>query len=409
MRTCIWRTGIVSVAIAATAIGMLAPSASPAAAATYTDGACVGTSGVTVVVDATRAGGTVTVRCALGPQASGWEALGHAGHDVVSVPEFPGGAVCTIDGRPVEGYPTCWESAYWSYWRAPNTGAGSTWTYSLVGAAIQRPPLGSVEGWAYGSLTTAIEEPGAGPAFAAGGYWMVEADGSVSAFGGAADLGDAGPNAADIESTPSGAGYWVVDARGSVFAFGNAPYLGGAGPLLPGEVATSISRTDTGAGYWIFTSRGRALPFGDAHALGDLAAFTLNGPVLDSVSTPSGNGYFMVASDGGVFAFGDAQFAGSTGGLRLNAPVQSLVPDGDGSGYWLVASDGGVFAFDAPFRGSTGGITLNRPVSGMVRYGNGYVMVAEDGGAFSFSDLPFHGSLGATPPDSPVVSIAGTS
>ncbi|MDQ3945343.1 MAG: hypothetical protein M3357_09385 [Actinomycetota bacterium] len=132
----------------------------------------------------------------------------------------------------------------------------------------------------------------------------------------------------------------------------------------------------------------------------------MNGPVLDSVATPSGKGYYMVASDGGVFAFGDAGFYGSTGGIRLNAPVQSLVPDPDNMGYWLVASDGGVFAFSAPFRGSMGGTRLNRPISGMVAFGNGYLMVGEDGGIFNFSDKNFHGSLGACPASSPVISVA---
>ena len=43
---------------------------------------------------------------------------------------------------------------------------------------------------------------------------------------------------------------------------------------------------------------------------------------------------------------------------------------------------------------------------GMVRYGNGYLMVASDGGIFDFSDKPFLGSLGASPPAWPVVSVA---
>jgi hypothetical protein len=42
----------------------------------------------------------------------------------------------------------------------------------------------------------------------------------------------------------------------------------------------------------------------------------------------------------------------------------------------------------------------------MVRYGTGYLMVSEDGGIFSFSDRPFAGSLGATPPAQPIVSVA---
>ncbi len=51
-------------------------------------------------------------------------------------------------------------------------------------------------------------------------------------------------------------------------------------------------------------------------------------------------------------------------------------------------------------------VQLNKPVKGMVRYGNGYLMVATDGGIFAFSDKPFAGSLGATPPTRPIVSVA---
>ncbi len=124
------------------------------------------------------------------------------------------------------------------------------------------------------------------------------------------------------------------------------------------------------------------------------------------MATPTGQGYYMVASDGGIFSFGDARFYGSTGDRRLNAPVQSLVPTVDGRGYWLVASDGGIFAFSAPFRGSMGDRRLNQPVTGMVRFGDGYLMVASDGGVFNFSGQPFAGSLGASPPAHPIVSVA---
>jgi hypothetical protein len=75
-------------------------------------------------------------------------------------------------------------------------------------------------------------------------------------------------------------------------------------------------------------------------------------------------------------------------------------------GYWLVASDGGIFAFDAPFHGSMGAVHLNKPISGLVPGRDGYLMVAEDGGIFSFGAVAFHGSLGATPPASPIVSAA---
>ena len=245
------------------------------------------------------------------------------------------------------------------------------------------------------------------------GYWMLGSRGDLYAFGAAVNRGNAGPlppsvSAVDLEPTPSGAGYWVLTNDGNVRVFGDARALGGVVPgrLSAGERVASLSATPSGGGYWIFTDRGRAIAFGNARFLGDVSALTLNGPVLDSVATPTGQGYYMVASDGGIFSFGDARFYGSTGDRRLNAPVQSLVPTADGRGYWLVASDGGIFAFSAPFRGSMGNRRLNQPVTGMVRFGDGYLMVASDGGVFNFSGLPFAGSLGASPPAHPIVSVA---
>jgi hypothetical protein len=253
-----------------------------------------------------------------------------------------------------------------------------------------------------------ITQPGAARR---SGYWMVGSDGAVYGFGDARHLGNAqlsgGAQAADLEPTPSYNGYWIVDDNGNVFAFGDARHLGNVdrSKLVAGEKVTSLSSTPSGNGYWFFTTKGRVLAMGDAVHVGDVSAIKLNGPVLDSIPTPSGKGYYMVASDGGIFTFGDAVFHGSTGNIRLNAPVQSLVPDPDGVGYWLVAADGGVFSFGGEFRGSLGGVKLNKPVTGMVPFGNGYLMVGEDGGIFNFSDKAFLGSLGATPPARPIVSV----
>jgi hypothetical protein len=254
--------------------------------------------------------------------------------------------------------------------------------------------------------------PSPGPLAARSGYWMVGSDGAVYAFGDARHLGNAplsgGAQAVDLEPTPSLNGYRIVDDAGNVFGFGDARHFGNVdrSKLVAGEKVTSLSATRSGNGYWFFTTRGRVLAVGDAVHAGDVAAIKLNGPVLDSIPTPSGRGYYMVASDGGIFTFGDAVFHGSTGDIKLNAPVQSLVPDPDGAGYWLVASDGGVFSFGGEFRGSLGGQKLNKPVTGMVPFGNGYLMVGEDGGIFNFSNKAFAGSLGATPPARPVVSVA---
>ncbi len=239
-----------------------------------------------------------------------------------------------------------------------------------------------------------------------GGYWMLSDHGRVYTFGNARSFSDGSPGATDLEPTPRGDGYWILHADGAVRNFGAAPSLGGSPALRPGETAASLSVTPSGNGYWVFTDAGRVFAYGDAPHLGDMSGTTLNRPVLDSVSTPSGRGYWMVASDGGIFSFGDAKFSGSMGNTRLNQPVISMAPDPDGTGYWLVAADGGIFAFDATFFGSMGNVRLNRPVSGMVPGPAGYLMVAEDGGIFAFGNLPFHGSLGSTPPPRPIVAVA---
>jgi hypothetical protein len=253
---------------------------------------------------------------------------------------------------------------------------------------------------------TTTTSPGFTTAGAHDGYWMLSQGGDVWNFGTARSFRATNvAGAVHIESTPSGNGYWVLYAGGGVINRGDAPFLGQV-VLGQGEKAVSLSATPSGSGYWIFTDKGRAIPFRDAQFLGDMSTAALNGPIVGSIATPTGKGYWMVGSDGGIFSFGDARFHGSTGNIKLNKPVMAMAPAADGSGYWLVASDGGVFAFDVSFYGSMGGTTLNRPISGMVAQPGGYMMVSQDGGIFAFGQTAFHGSLGANPPASPIVSAA---
>ena len=107
-----------------------------------------------------------------------------------------------------------------------------------------------------------------------------------------------------------------------------------------------------------------------------------------------------------TYAFGNAPVPGPA--VTSNVPlVGAAVPDG--GGYWEVASDGGIFSFgDAAFHGSMGGTPLNAPIVGMAPSagGNGYWEVASDGGIFSFGDAAFHGSMGGTPLNAPIVGMA---
>jgi hypothetical protein len=254
---------------------------------------------------------------------------------------------------------------------------------------------------------------------------MLGADGSIYAFGNARYCGaptifqGLGEYGADIASAPDGLGYWTLNGRDKVefFPCGNMPvrdrdsyettnFFGDR--LRADEAPIGMSALPDGTGYWVFTNLGRALAFGKARWYGDMGNVHLNGPVVGAVATPSGHGYYMVAADGGVFTFGDARFHGSMGGVHLNQPVISMATTPNGRGYWLVASDGGIFAFGAHFFGSMGAVRLNRPIVGIAasRTGHGYLMVASDGGIFTFGDMPFHGSLGSSPPYWPITAIA---
>lgn len=80
-------------------------------------------------------------------------------------------------------------------------------------------------------------------------------------------------------------------------------------------------------------------------------------------------------------------------------------------GYWLACEDGGVFTFaGAGFHGSMGGTALNKPIVDMIGTdtGGGYFLVAADGGLFAFGDAEalFAGSLAAVPLAAPVVDAS---
>jgi hypothetical protein len=80
-------------------------------------------------------------------------------------------------------------------------------------------------------------------------------------------------------------------------------------------------------------------------------------------------------------------------------------------GYWLTTSDGSIFAFGGmPFYGSAGATPLNSPIVDMAATpdGKGYWEVASDGGIFSFGDAGFYGSTGALTLNKPIVGMAAT-
>ncbi|MHB1138550.1 MAG: hypothetical protein ACYC2O_06290, partial [Microthrixaceae bacterium] len=131
------------------------PTTSPPA--TYKNGRCTGTEGVTIVVDFAAFDGSIVVRCALGAQVSGFTALADAGF-TTDPGRYPG-TVCQLNGLPTQGHPYCWTTGgYWSYWKA--TSAGLPWTYSEWGAGPgPNPGPGAVEGWRFAPFSAGPAVP----------------------------------------------------------------------------------------------------------------------------------------------------------------------------------------------------------------------------------------------------------
>ena len=266
-----------------------------------------------------------------------------------------------------------------------------------------------------GAATGALLLLGTGGALSSGpaGAGTGTAPNSVSAFGGAEDLGpDTGLALVSpllgITSTPTGDGYWLVAGDGGVFTYGDADFHGSTGGLALRAPVVGMAATPTGDGYWLVARDGGVFAFGDAAFLGSAGSLPLTSPIVAIAPTPSGGGYWLASRDGGVFAFGDAAYLGSPSAAPLSQPVVGMVATPSGDGYWLVAHDGGVFAFgDADFSGSAAGLTGVAVGLAPDPDGTGYWIAASDGSVYAFdAPAPDAATTLASAPAAPTVGIS---
>ena len=154
---------------------------------------------------------------------------------------------------------------------------------------------------------------------------------------------------------------------------------------------------------------GGVFTYGTAPFEGSMGGQHLNAPIVGVATTPDGQGYGWWPATAACSPTACA-LRGLHGWPAPNAPIVGIAPSRNGQGYWLVASDGGVFAFgDAGFHGSMGGTDLNAPVVGIAATDHGgYWLVASDGGVFSFGGASFYGSAGGTRLNAPVTGVAAT-
>gem|GEM_PF-6420137 len=149
----------------------------------------------------------------------------------------------------------------------------------------------------------------------------------------------------DVAFTVDGTGYWTLDEDGKVTAFGDADHHGDMpAELIESHEPQGILAKPSGDGYWMYTAAGRVMSFyqGAYSNEEDLTALG-EGPVIDMAAHPGG-GYWLLEVDGDVHAFGSAPDFGSPSVSALDI-ARALVAQPDGSGYLVATLDEQLFAF----------------------------------------------------------------
>jgi hypothetical protein len=256
------------------------------------------------------------------------------------------------------------------------------------------------------------------------GYWLVDAEGKVHAFGTAQHVGD---NTTIPTPTPDGFvdilafpvptpdGYWLLDSAGRVQNYGGAPHFGDnisqPCPSPDGFVGMATYPSPTPTGYWLLHASGQACNFGGAPHLGD--NFSQPDPTPDgfvgiaNLQSPSPDGYWLVDSVGRVLNFGSSEHLGD---WPTTTPPQIIaiegIPDPPGrQAYWLANEIGQVYTFGLAQH--YGDLSANPPAApiadiAVTEDGLGYWLVDQQGKVYAFGNAPFLGDL-SSPPGPPAV------
>lgn len=235
------------------------------------------------------------------------------------------------------------------------SGNGGYWQVDYVGKV-----------WSYGDTKLAGDASATGIKNVVGmagvrndSYYIANADGRVFAYGThAKHYGDVvtrklrlAAGISGIATTNTGAGYWLVDRQGGVLAFGDAPFKGSLPSLkiTPFQPIVGITPTPTGRGYWLVGEDGGVFAFGDAVYKGSLISKKIkpSAPIADIQSNRTNDGYYLLGKDGAIYALGSAVFHGSVFGKFPSDAVSLAAVN---TGYWVTAGTGQVAVFGSADR-----------------------------------------------------------
>jgi hypothetical protein len=326
------------------------------------------------------------------------------------VPELwgsnPATATYNFDHYFAKGKAPLWNEMGNGNWAtAPNYATVVLGVYNQMLVDSGQPGQCPPDGVLFGPLTDAgpcpvsLRQPGRAIATTvAGGTYVLNGNGTVTAINGAPFFGSAPPAESDayrdIAVMPDGQGYVVLDQYGLVHKFGSATSSGTVGSLSMGyypgqDTARSITVMPDGKGYLILLSGGTILKFGSAAtgAIGTLGQVQWGDDFGRAIAVmPDGAGYVVLDKFGGVNKFGSA-LQGPVGtqstpywGVDLGRDL-TIVPFFSGAlGYYVVDAWGGVVGTSGlPARTNPSGTLFRDRWRGVAIYGGKPLLVRNDG------------------------------
>jgi Mannosyl-glycoprotein endo-beta-N-acetylglucosaminidase len=289
---------------------------------------------------------------------------------------------------------------------APNYATVILGVYNQMLTFSGLPGQCPADGTIFGPLTAAgpcpvgLRQPGrAIAALTSGGYYVINGNGTITAFNGAPFFGS--PPLADsdffrdIATMPDGQGYVALRGDGLVYKFGSAAdpaLLGNVGaPSYPGQdTARSIAVMPDGKGYVILNSDGAITKWGSATTGAMAALGNVSWPGNDLgraiAIMPDGAGYLVLDAYGGVNKFGSATQglvgSGSTTywGTDLGRDLVVVSAFGAAFGYYVADAWGGISNTASLAARSNPQATIFRDRwRGVVIYGGKPLLLRNDG------------------------------
>ena len=231
------------------------------------------------------------------------------------------------------------------------------------------------------------------------GYWTLDEDGMVEAFGSAQHHCDmpeeliSAHEPAGIVPMPQADGYWIYTGAGRVFSCSYGEVDNQEDLIALGQQAVVDMAANPGGGYWLLEADGEVHAFGGAPDYGSLAVEMGSDRAVALIPLPGGGGYYVLTMEKDLVGFGSVSaLSGEDRALLLDPDILSVtdmvsLPDG---GLVFVDAQGRLFGLNGADQSQwSSWIAVQNPVAlAATPSGTGGGVLARSGSLFTWGQVP---------------------